>query len=165
MWTKLIKAEENEKVEGWSNYETWNVALTIDNDRDLYDKMVQYVKNNKEVDYDGLINALNLSNKKTMDNVSYTSDKLNKEELNEWVKQNQEDHQINVESAETDFSGTPEQELFDLMIDNGILTDSELQLITDGWGHNLETAQTALYVKTGLRTLEQLKEAIEDESL
>lgn len=64
------------------------------------------------------------------------------------------------------FDGTEEQQLFDLMIEHGIITEDEFELVTDGWGYNLETAETVLYVRTSLRSLEQLKSdlGIEDDS-
>lgn len=32
--------------EGWTNYETWNVALWLNNDYPLYQRMVAYLKDN-----------------------------------------------------------------------------------------------------------------------
>jgi hypothetical protein len=37
-------------VEGWSNYESWNVALWFDNDYDLYTVKVEWLKRAYRVD-------------------------------------------------------------------------------------------------------------------
>ena len=47
---------------GWTNYETWNVALYINNEFDLYTLACDYVKQAKKfgvkVSYDNLIPAI-----------------------------------------------------------------------------------------------------------
>jgi len=37
---------ENERYNGWKNYETWNVSLWIDNDQGLYERAREIVNNN-----------------------------------------------------------------------------------------------------------------------
>lgn len=67
---------------GYANYETWNVALWLNSDEYLY-KLVKTCKNYKEaiqkLDYFGFT--------KTDDGVSYRSTKLNREELNDVIKE------------------------------------------------------------------------------
>ena len=43
------------------------------------------------------------------------------------------------------------------LVERGITTDEELQLVTSGWGYTLETLETVLYVRTGYRSFEQLE--------
>ena len=44
------------------------------------------------------------------------------------------------------------------LIETGIATDAELNLITDINGLNIETLNDVIYVRTGYRTYEQLME-------
>ncbi len=63
---------------GWTNYETWNVALWIQNDESLYKiarRYDDYLKFVKHVWFDA----------KTPDGVSYTDPKLDWDELNEMM--------------------------------------------------------------------------------
>lgn len=47
---------------------------------------------------------------------------------------------------------------WDWLIDTGIATEKELQLVTDINGYNLETLNDVLYARTGYREQEQLDE-------
>lgn len=38
---------------GWTNYETWNVALWMQNDEHLYNSVIHYVRQNKDWSYHG----------------------------------------------------------------------------------------------------------------
>lgn len=49
-------------------------------------------------------------------------------------------------------------ELWDLLIEQGIATEKELQLITAINGQNTTTLNDVLYVRTGCRYLGQFKE-------
>ena len=51
---------------------------------------------------------------------------------------------------------TEEDYLFEIFVEYGIFTEDEVNLCTKGWGWNLDTAETMLYVRTGLRNLKQL---------
>lgn len=53
-------------------------------------------------------------------------------------------------------------ELWDYMVDCGIATDEEIGLATALCGRNLYTLESVLYIKTGYRSLEQIREE-EDE--
>lgn len=44
---------------------------------------------------------------------------------------------------------------WDWLIDNGIATEAELQLITSINGYNIDTLNDVLYVRTGYRDYEQ----------
>ena len=48
--------------------------------------------------------------------------------------------------------------LWDFLIDFEIATESELQLVTNINGYNLETLESVLYSKTGYRSLNQIIE-------
>jgi hypothetical protein len=53
---------------------------------------------------------------------------------------------------------TPEmdkQELWDWLLKNGIATEDELRLVTNGWGFTIENLNIVLYVKTGCESAEQ----------
>ena len=66
---------------GWSNYETWNVALWIGNDYGLYSIGLQCE------DYEDFVNAVEGLISETPDGVSFTSDKLNWHELNDMIEE------------------------------------------------------------------------------
>jgi len=65
---------------GWTNYETWNVALWIGNDEGLYDIA------RRCDDYQDFVDSTENFITKTRDGVSFTSDKLNWIELNELIE-------------------------------------------------------------------------------
>ena len=48
--------------------------------------------------------------------------------------------------------------LWDYLVDTQTATESELRLITSINGHNTDTLEDVLYVRTGYRTLSQLEE-------
>jgi len=74
---------ETETYNGWTNYETWNVALWIQNDQDLYDLVKDFI-----TDYDELVNLLyeEYGVKETKDGVKFNSEKINVVEINEMIK-------------------------------------------------------------------------------
>jgi len=65
---------------GWTNYETWNVALWISNDEGFYD-IARLCD-----DYQDFVDSTENFITKTPDGVSFTSDKLNWIELNEMIE-------------------------------------------------------------------------------
>jgi hypothetical protein len=71
--TNLTDTEYN----GWTNYETWNVALWIQNHQGLYD-IARHCE-----DYSEFVASIEELISETPDGVSFTSDKLNHHELNE----------------------------------------------------------------------------------
>jgi len=66
---------------GWTNYETWNVALYIQNDEGLYN-IAQRCD-----DYQDFVDTIEGLLSKTPDGVSYTSDNLNWHELNDMIEE------------------------------------------------------------------------------
>ena len=67
---------------GWTNYETWNVALYMDNDEQSY-ALARTCKNYKEYQFFNLTHPRNT----TPDGVSLFDPKLNHEELDEKIKE------------------------------------------------------------------------------
>jgi hypothetical protein len=76
--TNMIDTSYN----GWTNYETWNVALWIQNDQDLYDLACIFE------DYDSLVEVLydEYGVKETKDGVKFNSEKINVVEINEMLQ-------------------------------------------------------------------------------
>ena len=66
---------------GWANYETWNVALYIQNEYDLY---MQARRCN---DYLELFDRMTGHGAKTPDGVSWADPELDLEELNEMIQE------------------------------------------------------------------------------
>jgi len=64
---------------GWTNYETWNVALWIQNDEGLYNFARRYD------DYSKFVSAIGFGSE-TPDGVSFASTKLNYAELDEMMQ-------------------------------------------------------------------------------
>ena len=80
--TTTFQTEIAEKgYNGWSNYQTWNVALWIGNDEGLYDLARNFS------DYDELANVLFMEYgvKETRDGVKWNDPKINRFELNEML--------------------------------------------------------------------------------
>ena len=48
--------------------------------------------------------------------------------------------------------------VWDYIIDNGIATQDELQLVTDINGYSVDTLNDVLYARTGYRNIDQIKE-------
>jgi len=69
--TNIMK---NPSYNGWANYETWNVALFINNDYGAY------VIAKNVSDYNEFVTAV--PGNKTMDGVSLTDSNIDKDELN-----------------------------------------------------------------------------------
>lgn len=65
---------------GWANYETWNVALWLQNDYGLYSFARRYD------DYSKFVAAIGFGSE-TPDGVSFASPKLDYNELNEMMSE------------------------------------------------------------------------------
>ena len=81
---------------GWTNYDTWNVALWFDNDGEgLADYVSEFAKANARHEfrnlgcdncaYCGLIESLDLSDEMTPDRVAWLSPNLDHDELHGWL--------------------------------------------------------------------------------
>lgn len=70
----------NETYNGWANYETWNVALWLQNDYGLYTFARRYD------DYSKFVSAIGFGSE-TPDGVSFASPKLDYNELNEMMSE------------------------------------------------------------------------------
>lgn len=80
-----------EKYNGWKNYETWNVALYICNEYELYLKAKHFMEKlnkrdwNRENAYRQFVEAVHLKKQSTPDGVKYLSDVLDYAELDEMM--------------------------------------------------------------------------------
>jgi len=77
--------------EGWKNYETWNVALWINNDFALYTSATKFMKSYKgRSPYSDWIRHARLQGKRlilTGDEIEFLSKKLSLRELNQMMRE------------------------------------------------------------------------------
>lgn len=73
--------------EGWKNYETWNVALWINNEYPLYKSALDFMQLNPDQQnpYKAFVVTYGLSDKWTPDKVDWMSDDLDYDALNEMM--------------------------------------------------------------------------------
>lgn len=88
--------KNQEDYNGWKNRSTWNVALWINNDYNLYNSAIEYVKEHKISKrtgkpttklYSNFIRYVGLANDKTPDNIKYISTLLDYDALNEMMRE------------------------------------------------------------------------------
>lgn len=74
--------------EGWTNYDTWNVSLWINNQESLYRSAVAFMDENPDSKnpYIGFVLNNYMSGMVTPDAIEYMSDKLNYDELNDMMR-------------------------------------------------------------------------------
>ena len=71
---------------GWSNYETWNVALVISNTEELYFTAREFMTGFEgQNPYIAFISCMGYRSKSTLDGVVYIGHRLNFKELNEFM--------------------------------------------------------------------------------
>ena len=90
--TETDRPENATKYNGWTNYETWNVALYIQNEEPLYREAVRYVRQcerlDEKVSYFVFSEVLSmLYGKSTPDGVSWKNWILNTDELDEMLEE------------------------------------------------------------------------------
>jgi hypothetical protein len=78
---------KTKQYSGWANYETWNVALIINNEYKLYLSACDFMKLYKgAMPYKDWVEHAGLNDKETIDSVPFISDKLSYAELNQMMK-------------------------------------------------------------------------------
>jgi hypothetical protein len=75
--------------EGWKNYDTWNVALWINNDEPLYRKAVAFMQDNpdRENPYIGFLLNNYMTHLVTPDSIEWISEKLDFDALNDMMRE------------------------------------------------------------------------------
>jgi hypothetical protein len=72
---------------GWKNWQTWNVALWLNNDEHLYNKLVSYARHCKKLNikptYSRFIDLCGLVGLSTGDSVAYINSRVCRRELSE----------------------------------------------------------------------------------
>ena len=83
-----IMKKLTEKYNGWTNRQTWNIALWIQNDEYLYKSARQFVIDcpNCSKPYIAWIQVNGMRNDRTPDNISFTGTRLNYAELNQMMR-------------------------------------------------------------------------------
>ena len=77
---------------GWTNYETWNISLYINNEEPLYREAVRYVRQcerlDEKVDYSIFADVMMmLYGNKTPDGVRWDSPLIDEDEMNEMLEE------------------------------------------------------------------------------
>ena len=74
-------------MNGWKNYQTFNVALWINNDESLYRSALRYSQIALDPSYRELIRILDYEDSRTPDDVDWISDVLDYDALDEMVRE------------------------------------------------------------------------------
>jgi len=73
---------------GWKNRSTWNVALWINNDYNLYMIACDFMREYKGYrPYKAFVNYLGLEMEKTLDGIKFLSNRLDYSALNEMMRE------------------------------------------------------------------------------
>lgn len=77
-----------ENYNGWKNRQTWNVALWINNDEDLYFAAVNFMKEyTGSKPYKSFIRSMCLQSERTPDNIKWISTRLDYKALNDMMNE------------------------------------------------------------------------------
>jgi hypothetical protein len=83
-----------EDYNGWKNYETWNVALYLNNDEGSYLAVKEYVKDTldstDELSYDGLIEYMGIEDEATPDGVPWKYFRIDRQEMFDFLMEHAE---------------------------------------------------------------------------
>jgi len=89
MNTQTVKKDTT--YNGWKNYQTWNVALWINNDQGLYNQAVDYMrgicKNRNAAVYKNFCKWAGLTGTNTPDGIAWTGTRLDYKRLNEMMRE------------------------------------------------------------------------------
>ena len=78
---------KNTTYNGYRNYNTWNIALWISNDYNLYNLAVEFMENFKgQAPYKKFVEFLGLEDEKTPDNAKFIDRSLSYRELNTFMR-------------------------------------------------------------------------------
>lgn len=80
----------DKEYEGWKNYDTWNVSLWINNDYNIYEGAVAFMKNENPDPanpYRAFVISCGLEAQKTPDSVAYMAESLDYEALNDMMRE------------------------------------------------------------------------------
>tara|TARA_R110002167_G_scaffold323224_1_gene529136 strand:+ start:380 stop:634 length:255 start_codon:yes stop_codon:yes gene_type:complete len=72
---------------GWTNWETWNIALWVSNDEYLYNTIWENKYKSYTEFYNDLKHVLLYGNNQTQDGISWTHPDLNLTELNNMIQE------------------------------------------------------------------------------
>lgn len=74
-------------MNGWLNWETWNVALWIQNDESLYNAAVRYANRALTPSYQEFIESIGYSDSRTPDGADWIHHCLDYQDLNEMISE------------------------------------------------------------------------------
>ena len=87
--------EEYDRYNGWTNYETWNVALYLNNEEPLYRAAVEYANGTDEPTYGEFIGQAiatgALLTPLTPDGIRWLDSGLDYDELDEMIRDHREE--------------------------------------------------------------------------
>lgn len=126
-WVETAPA--NEPHSGWSNAQTWNVALELENNYDLYMLKSKYSKEHPDATYDDFIRDTGLANQKTTDGIKFSDKRLNKDELTKDVLHRQfnenEEFEDTAMNGEEYIDASIEEQINQALFNAGVISESD----------------------------------------